>query len=177
MKYRNEYIKLLFDLYAEINEQETSDNLDAFKKAFRPSEISGFNIITGYVSQLLDFSSRLDLTYRTLPSLQEVLNDFHHQQARRYLPKKNKEITTKTAAAYLMMLAINMHGMRLSVTTDQQGPWASRYQITTGLNAVDLLPYVTKALSFQEEFSISFDLLDAPYADMTSVSLKALIPS
>ncbi|MGX8680600.1 MAG: hypothetical protein ACSW8B_04360, partial [bacterium] len=64
-----------------------------------------------------------------------------------------------------------------SVTTDQQGPWASRYQITTGLNAVDLLPYVTKALSFQEELSISFDLLDAPYADMTSVSLKALIPS
>lgn len=170
-KFKNQSVKLMYQLYQEFDHGEMNDALDGYRSKRTQSELSCNHILFSYVDSLLD-QSDLDLTYATLNVLPETLNNLYQEMQKKYLIKKKREQIVKILSAYLSVLALNMHDLDLTChLSDEEMTWGSHYRIK--VNDQDLLPAIYEATSIDDnQLIIDHDALNDAYQSITHVSLK-----
>lgn len=170
-KFKNQSVKLMYQLYQEFDHGESNDALDGYRSKLSQSELSCNHILFSYVDTLLE-DSALDLTYATLSELPNVLDDQYKTLSMKYLAPKNKDQIVKLLAAYLTVLALNMHDLDLTCTSSHEKmSWGTHYKIA--INDYDLLPALDAAASFDgENLTIDHKSLNDAYNHLTFVSLS-----
>lgn len=169
-KFKNQSVRLMYDLYQEFDQGELNSALDAYRDNLSHDEQMGNHIIFCYIDMITE-NHPLDLTYATLTNLPEALNDLYDEFTQKYLPKKAMDQLTKILAAYLTVLALNMHDLNLSVKeTDEGTRWGSRYQIA--VNDEDFLPVITAHTTLDDD-AILIDMaeISSIYKQVTGTSL------
>lgn len=169
--FKNQSVRLMYDLYQEFDKGELNSALDPYRDHLSHDEQMGNHIIFCYIDMITE-DHPLDLTYASLKELPDALNDLYEQFTKKYLPKKAMDQLTKILAAYLTVLALNMHDLDLKIEeTDDSVRWGNRYRIAAGDQ--DLLPAVTKSASLDgENIAIHIDDIAKLYQDLTDVDLK-----
>lgn len=166
MNFYNPQVKMMFDLYHELNTGEYNDNLDGFKKRLGANGIKVINIIIDYLNEL----EHLDYTYQTIDYLENDLNILFNKQSKKYILSKNADLLKKTIAAYFIM-ALNNHSKQLIIKkTDHNLSWALHYSCL-----IDNHDFLTLIHEYkQPDNSLVFDLtaLNKAYYSITQVSLK-----
>ena len=167
MNFYNPQVKMMFDLYHELNTGECNDNLDGFKKRLGANGIKVINIIIDYLNEL----EHLDYTYQTIDYLGNDLKILFNKQSKKYILSKNADLLKKTIAAYFMIMALNNHSKQLIIKkTDHNLSWALHYSCL-----IDNHDFLTLIHEYkQPDNSLVFDLtaLNKAYYSITQVSLN-----
>ena len=146
-------------------------------------------VLSGYLGAMEDgveaAGVELDLTYDTASSIRPALIALTTLQAKSdYDPNRNATVTMKTLAAYLTLLAVNNHDLKISVermVSNANAPrpelWSDMYTIKFNLKKKsDLLPAAIKGLNtpiiISDGFMLDFDQLIATYKKVTGVDLR-----
>lgn len=147
-------------------------------------------IFSGYLQAIEEGAElanvKLDMTYDTIEnvipaliSLANIQNKSKNYQDNRY----NAEITMKTLAAYLTMMAVNNHGAKIKV--DKRGNsresrpelWSDRYYLRiNNKRDSDFLPYAVEGLDstpieVDNGFAVDINPLIGAYLRITNVNL------
>ena len=128
----------------------------------------------------------LDMTYDTACNLMpSIITLAHLQQTHGYENMKNAELSAKTLAAYLTMLAINNHRVSVSVGAKankwgESRPeyWSDRYYLRlNNKKESDLLPYVVAGINatdieIDNGFTLDIRPILGAYRRITDVDLQ-----
>ena len=128
----------------------------------------------------------LDMTYETVSNLMpSVIMLAHLQKAQEYDNKKNAELVAKTLAAYLTMLAINNHKVKVGVGSKankwkESRPeyWSDKYYLRlNNKKESDLLPYAVAGINaspieVENGFTLEISPLLGAYRRITGVDLQ-----
>ena len=127
----------------------------------------------------------LDMTYDTVSNLMpSVIMLAHLQKAQGYDNQKNAELVAKTLAAYLTMLAINNHKVKVSVGAkanrlkeNRPEYWSDKYYLRlNNKKESDLLPYIVAGINsspieVDNGFNLEISPLRGAYRRITGVDL------
>lgn len=127
----------------------------------------------------------LDMTYETASNLMpSVIMLAHLQKAQGYDNQKNAELVAKTLAAYLTMLAINNHKVKVSVGAkanrlkeNRPEYWSDKYYLRlNNKKESDLLPYIVAGINsspieVDNGFNLEISPLRGAYRRITGVDL------
>lgn len=151
------------------------------------------DIITGIFSGYLHAMERgaeiakveIDMTYDTLPDIMRAITALAYlQNAQDYNDKENAELTMKTLATYLTLMAVNNHGAKIEVNKKgyKRGMeipdlWSNRYylRINHKRNS-DLLPPAIEGVNaaqieIEHGFAVDMNPLIGVYMRVTGVNL------
>ena len=127
----------------------------------------------------------LDMTYETAQNLMpSIIMLAHLQKAQEYDNQKNAELVAKTLAAYLTMLAINNHKVKVSVGAkanrlkeNRPEYWSDKYYLRlNNKKESDLLPYIVAGINsspieVDNGFNLEISPLRGAYRRITGVDL------
>lgn len=169
--FKNQSVRLMYDLYQEFDQGELNSALDPYRDHLTHDEQMGNHIIFCYIDMITE-NHPLDLTYASLKELPEALNDLYDEFTKKYLPKKAMDQLTKILAAYLTVLALNMHDLDLKIEETQESiRWGNRYRIA--LNNQDLLPTVADSTVLDgDTIMIDMEKIAEMYQSLTNVDLN-----
>lgn len=147
-------------------------------------------IFAGYLDSLEEgaemVSVDLDMTYDTIDNLIPAiiaLANIQHKSENYKDDGHNAEITMKTLAAYLTLMAVNNHGVKISVNRkgSSRGKrpdlWSDRYYLRiNNKRESDLLPYAIEGvdatpLDVENGFTVDINPLIEAYLRITGVNL------
>ncbi len=128
----------------------------------------------------------LDMTYETAQNLMpSIIMLAHLQKAQEYDNQKNAELVAKTLAAYLTMLAVNNHKVKVGVRAkanrwQESRPeyWSDKYFLRLNYKKEsDLLPYAVAGINsspieIDNGFTLEISPLLEAYQRLTSVDLQ-----
>ena len=147
-------------------------------------------IFSGYLDALEEGAERasadLDMTYETIGNLMPAviaLANIQHKSENYKDDRHNAEITMKTLAAYLTLMAVNNHGAKISVNrkgnSREERPdlWSDRYYLRiNNKRESDLLPYAIEGIDaapveVENGFSVDINPLIGAYLRITGDNL------
>lgn len=190
-KIKSDYVKNVLNI-----KSETADVLADFTEAQKyisnnitTDDLYVQFVLSGYLTAMEDGAEAagadLDLTYETAANIRSALIALTTLQAKSdYDPNRNATVTMKTLAAYLTLLAVNNHDLKISVermVSNANAPrpelWSDMYTIKFNLKKKsDLLPAAIKGLNtpiiISDGFMLDFDQLIATYKKVTGVDLS-----
>lgn len=168
--FQNHRLKMMADLYEELDRGELNEGLSGFKKHLSQDEINAIQILFDYFYAFMQHCEEegiaLDATYATLHNLPDALHSYYVKQARRYLPNKLHDILARSLASYLMILASNVHQLDISFDKKEEGLWANMYSIS--INDIDLLESAQKVFG-EDEWH--FEALSDDYKKLANINL------
>lgn len=168
--FQNHRLKMMADLYEELDRGELNEGLSGFKKHLSQNEINAIQILFDYFYAFMEHCEEegivLDATYATLYNLPDALQSFYTKQAHKYLPSKLHDILARTLASYLIILASNVHQLDISFDKKEEGLWANMYSIS--INDIDLLESAQKVFG-EDEWH--FEALSDDYKKLANINL------
>lgn len=147
-------------------------------------------IFAGYLDSLEEgaemVSVDLDMTYDTINNLIPAiiaLANIQHKSENYKDDRHNAEITMKTLAAYLTLMAVNNHGIKISVNRkgssrgERPDLWSDRYYLRiNNKRESDFLPYAIEGIDatpveVEDGFTVDINPLIGAYLRITGVNL------
>lgn len=187
-----DYIKAVLDIIKE--DKAFSGNPKEFqehvRKYFINSDSTMKKILSGYLQAMEEAAdtsnTQLDLTYDTVKNIPIAVSSLAFiQQRDGYDINRNKSVTAKTLAAYLTLLAINNHDIKLDIEQfankrNESRPqyWADTYSLR--LNFKKKSDFLLAAIEGIKEapiivdngFMIDVDPIISAYKRVTNVDLS-----
>ena len=190
-KVNERFFERILEIKAETN--KIGQNEEAMTKYFVSTvntDDDGIKFIfAGYLDAMEDGAGlanvELDMTYETVKNLMPAIIALANLQSKNgYDDQHNAEITMKTLAAYLTLMAVNNHSAKIKV--DKKGSsrgaerpelWSDRYYIRiNNKRDSDFLPYAIEGINaapieVDNGFSVDVNALIGAYLRITGVNL------